>query len=80
MEGMKELLTIKEPVLPHRNTRLDWRQAVSGKPTFGGVYVIWWRGSGQDFYDSIQNRVLHFHGPGGKPLQWEIEKKGFDHL
>lgn len=62
MKEMKELLQVKESVLPHRDTRLDWKRANSGKPSFGGVYVIWWRGSGQDFYDSLQNRVLHFHG------------------
>jgi hypothetical protein len=75
VDELKGLLIIKENVLPHKGNRLDWKQATYGRPDFGGVYVIWWKGTGQNFYESLQNRVLHFHGPGGKPLKWEIEEK-----
>lgn len=70
--SISELLTIRESPLPHRRTALDWSQSAYGRPSFGGVYVFWWRGNAQQFLDSIENRVLHFCGPNGVPLQWEI--------
>jgi hypothetical protein len=41
---ISDLLKIKEPLLPHKGIALDWRHAASGRPSFGGVYVFWWRG------------------------------------
>ena len=72
MTDISDLLIIKESRLPHRGIALDWRQAASGRPSFGGVYAFWWRGGAQDFYDSLQNRSLHFHGPNGIALELKI--------
>ena len=70
---LDELLKIKEEKLPHRRFALDWSRSVNGRPTFGGVYAFWWRGSVQEFISSIQNPNLHFHGPGGKQLTLRID-------
>ena len=67
----RELLNVKEHILPHRGTALDWRGSESGRPSFGGVYVFWWRDSARHFYRKIQNRVLHFRGPD-KTIRWDI--------
>jgi hypothetical protein len=34
--------------------------------------VFWWREPVAQFFAALQNRVLHFHGPNGVPLAWEI--------
>ncbi len=67
-----DLLTIKESPIPHRDTALDWGSAKSGRPSFGGVYVFWWRGPVKQFSQSLRNRFLHFRGPNGVHLTWEI--------
>ena len=72
MTGISDLLTIRESPLPHRGTALDWSRSKCGRPSFGGVYVFWWRGKAEEFLGAIQNRVLHFHGPNGVALNWEI--------
>ncbi|OGQ78952.1 MAG: hypothetical protein A3F90_08970 [Deltaproteobacteria bacterium RIFCSPLOWO2_12_FULL_60_19] len=72
MAELSDLLKIKESPLPHRDTALDWNRATHGRPSFGGVYVFWWRGAAEEFFQSLQNRHLHFHGPSGVALDWEI--------
>ena len=67
-----ELLNIRESPLPYRDTALDWGRATSGRPSFGGVYVFWWRGAAEQFFQSLQNRSLHFRGPNGVALEWGI--------
>jgi hypothetical protein len=69
---ISELLIIKETPLPHRTTALSWRRAKHGKPKFGGVYVLWWRNTAAHFFDALQNRVLHFLGPHGVAIAWEV--------
>jgi len=71
---ISDLLTIKESPLPHSGTALDWTRATSGRPSFGGVYVFWWRGAVEQFSQSLQNRFLHFHGPKGIALKWNIRR------
>ncbi len=71
---ISDLLTIKESPLPHRGTALDWGRAASGRPSFGGVYVFWWRNTVEQFFQSLQNRFLHFHGPNGVALEWGIRR------
>lgn len=66
------LLDIRESPLPHRQTALDWRRGRNERPTFGGVYVLWWRQPAPEFLASLQNRYLHYLGPGNAPLAWEI--------
>jgi hypothetical protein len=34
--------------------------------------VFWWRETPEQFLQSLQNRHLHFHGPNGVTLDWEI--------
>ena len=70
--NLSDLLPIKESPLPHRGTALDWNRAACGRPSFGGVYVFWWREAPEQFLQSLQNRHLHFHGPNGVRLDWEI--------
>jgi hypothetical protein len=72
MADISELLTIKESPLPHKDTALDWNRSACGRPSFGGVYVFWWRGNSDEFIKSIQTRVLHFSGPNRVALNWEI--------
>ena len=74
MTDISDLLKIKESPLPHRGTALDWTKAASGRPSFGGVYVFWWRNSVEEFLKSLQNRIFHFRGPSGVGLQWNIER------
>ena len=74
MADISDLMTIKESPLPHKGTALDWRRATHGRPSFGGVYVFWWRGEVEQFYQSLQNCFLHFHGPKGIPLKWGIRR------
>ncbi len=71
---LKELLRIREEKIPHRENRLDWKNAIGGKPGFPGVYAFWWNGSPDSFFRRIGNRTLHFHGPGGKQLSWELRQ------
>jgi hypothetical protein len=68
-----DLLTIKESPMPHRGTALNWSQAAHGRPEFGGVYVLWWRDSAEQFFSALQNRWLHFLGPHGVALAWEVK-------
>jgi len=75
MTSISDLLTIKESPLPHKETALDWSRSSCGRPSFGGVYVFWWRGNAEQFFNSMQNRVLHFHGPSGVALEWEITRR-----
>ena len=72
MADISDLLTIRESPLPHRGTALDWGRATSGRPSFGGVYVFWWRSAAEEFFESLQNRFLHFHGPNGVALGWDV--------
>ena len=72
MTNISDLLIIKEQLLPHKDIALDWRHAASGRPSFGGVYVFWWRGGAHDFYNSLQNKSLHFHGPNSIALELKI--------
>jgi hypothetical protein len=72
---ISDLLAIKESHLPHRDTALDWRRAESRPPSFGGVYVFWWRRGAEEFFKSLQNRSLHFLGPNGVALEWEITRE-----
>ena len=72
MANLSDLLPIKESPLPHRGAALDWSRAAYGRPSFGGVYVFWWQETPNQFLESLQNRHLHFHGPNGIPLDWEI--------
>ncbi len=69
---ISDLLTIKESPLPHRDTALDWGKSTSGRPSFGGIYVFWWRSTAEQFFQSLENRSLHFHGPSGVALEWNI--------
>src|SRR2546429_401760 len=71
---ISDLLRIKESPLPHRNTALDWGKSASGRPSFGSVYVFWWRSAAEQFFDSLQNRSLHFQGPHGVARAWEIKR------
>ena len=77
---LKDLLTIIEEEIPIRQTttsfRMDWNLSERGKPDFGGIYAFWWRHSAEHFVDSIQNPKLHFHGPGGNPLSYKIDRAG----
>ncbi len=74
MGKFDELLEIKEEKIPHRRSALDWRSSVCGRPSFGGIYAFWWRGSVEEFLSSIQNPELHFNGPGGKQLTLRIDE------
>ena len=58
--------------MPCGNESLDWTRSVCGRPSFGGVYVFWWHDGAGHFYDFLQNRHLHFLGPGGIHIDWEI--------
>ena len=69
---ISDLLTIKESPLPHRGTALDWGRGNFGRPSFGGIYVFWWRSAAEQFFQSLQNRSLHFCGPNGVALEWNI--------
>jgi hypothetical protein len=71
---ISDLLKIREFPLPHRGTALDWARSSSGRPSFGGVYTFWWNGDAEQFFQSMQNRFLHFLGPNGVPLRWEITR------
>lgn len=74
MADISDLLTIRESPLPHRRTALDWGRSSSGRPAFGGVYAFWWGGDAEQFFQSMQNRFLHFHGPNRVSLRWEITR------
>lgn len=71
-DAVRDLLTIKEAPIPHRDVALDWRRSKHGRPDFGGVYVLWWTGTAESLFGVIQNRSLHFLGPHGVPLAWEL--------
>jgi hypothetical protein len=73
LADISDLLAIKESPLPHRDKALDWGKATCGRPSFGGIYVFWWRSNAEHFFHSLQNRTLHFHGPNGRALKWEIK-------
>lgn len=77
MYRLDALLNIKEEEIPHNNANricLDWKKAQNAKPSFGGVYVFWWKGSAQNFLSSVQNPKIHFVGPGEKILTLKIEE------
>ncbi|MBN1460434.1 MAG: hypothetical protein JXA57_12935 [Armatimonadetes bacterium] len=70
----EKLLPIKEKHLPVKGDRLDWRDATHGRPGFGGVYVLWWRGTGQEFYRLLRNRELRFAGPNGSLIVYDVRE------
>jgi hypothetical protein len=69
---LKELLQIHEYPIPNRTDSLNWNKAANGKPAFGGIYAFWWKSSPRAFLQAMGNRTLHFHGPGGESLCWEL--------
>jgi hypothetical protein len=71
----EELLPIKEKYLPVKGDRLDWRRATHGRPGFGGVYVVWWRGTGQEFYRLLHEHELRFAGPNGSLIVYLVRKR-----
>ena len=70
-----ELLPIKEQQMPVTGQSLDWRRAAHGRPGFGGVYVVWWRGTGKDFYRKLHHNELHFSGPKRKLIPHVIRER-----
>jgi hypothetical protein len=36
------------------------------RPNYGGVYAFWWKRGKKHLLETIQNRTIAFHGPGGK--------------
>jgi hypothetical protein len=74
MHNLHELLKIKEQNIPHTSTGLSWAKSVNGKPNFGGIYIFWWKGNAEDFLESIEYPQLHFHGPGGVPIPFTVDK------
>ncbi|MCK4644818.1 MAG: hypothetical protein KAU46_01065 [Candidatus Aminicenantes bacterium] len=74
MKELAELLKIKEEPIPQSNNALNWKLSKNGRPSFGGVYVFWWRGTLDQFLSTIQNPEFHFRGPGGVQLTLKIDK------
>ncbi len=71
----KKLLLIKEQRIPIKDQALDWCQAIHRRPSFGGVYLIWWRGTGADFYKLLPQKKLLFAGPKGSPITHLIKER-----
>lgn len=68
---LTQLLQIAESEIPGIVGRLDWRRSTSGKPSFGGVYAFWWKGSPESLLQQASNHTLHFKGPQ-QPIAWTI--------